>query len=189
MPPKQRYTKEQILAAATEIVRAAGMPALTARALGNKLNCSVAPIFSVFESMENLAAEVVKEIKSIYAEYIKEGLTHKFPFKGAGLKHIEFARREPNFYRILFMSENCKNMDDFMLLDDNNGLIVDALKSFWGLDEATARSLHKDIAIYTYGIAVMCATNSCLFSDEEISERLTFAFTAMLNKVKEKSND
>ncbi len=189
MPPRQRYTKEQVLAAATEIVRTAGMPALTARALGNKLNCSVAPIFSAFESMETLVAEVVKEIKRIYAEYIKEGLTQKLPFKGVGLKHIEFARREPNFYRILFMSENCKNMDDFMLLDDNNYLILSALESFWGLDEATARSLHKDIAIYTYGIAVMCATNSCLFSDEEISDRLTFAFMAMLKKVKENDND
>lgn len=189
MPPKQKYTREQIIAAATEVVRAAGMPALTARALSNKLNCSVAPIFSLFENMEEVQAEVVKEIKRIYAKYIKEGLTQDLPFKGAGLKHIEFARREPNFYRILFMSENCKNMDDFMLLDDNNDLIVGALESFWGLDEATARALHKDIAIYTYGIAVMCATDSCLFSDEEISNRLTFAFTAMLQKVKGSGND
>lgn len=189
MPPKQRYTREQILSAATEVVRAAGMPALTARALSNKLHCSVAPIFSVFDSMENLANEVIKQIKSIYAEYIKEGLTQPLPFKGAGLKFIEFAKNEPNFFRVLFMSENDKGLDDFMLLDENNGLIEGALESYWGLDEATARKLHKDVMIYTYGIAAMCATNSCLFTDEEISERLTFAFMAMLKKVKESKND
>ncbi len=43
--------------------------------------------------------------------------------------------------------------------------------------------------IYTHGIAVLCATDSCCFTDEEISERLTFAFKAMLKSFKEKDND
>lgn len=189
MPPKQKYTKEQILSAASQLVREAGMPALTARALSNRLDCSVAPIFSAFGSMENLCAEVIKVIKNVYADYIKEGLTQQLPFKGAGLKFIEFAKREPNFFRVLFMSENCKSMDDFMLLDENNALIVGALESYWGLDKPTASSLHKDITIYTYGIAAMCATNSCVFTDEEISNRLTFAFMSMLKRVKENKND
>lgn len=185
MPPKVKFSGERIVAAATEVVRAAGMPALTARALSEKLNCSVAPIFSVFENMEEVRGEVVKQAKQIYDGYIAEGLKQQpFPFKGAGLKYIEFARYEPNLFRVLFMSENRGGMDNFVLLDDNNSKIIGALMSSWGLDEKTARELHKDINIYTHGIAALCVTNSCAFSDEEISERLTFAFTAMLKEIK-----
>ena len=189
MPPKVKFTREKIVAAATEVVRAAGMPALTARALGNKLNCSVAPIFSEFENMDDLRCEVVKQAKAIYDGYINEGLKHKFPFKGAGLKYIEFAKNEPNLFKILFMSDYRVGLDNFMLLDENNARIVGALKSSWAIDDDAAKALHKDIMIYTHGIAVLCATNSCAFTDEEISERLTFAFTSMLKQITGVKND
>lgn len=190
MPPKVRFSRERIVAAATEVVRAAGMPALTARALSEQLNSSVAPIFSVFENMEEVRGEVVKQAKLMYDGYIAEGLKQQpFPFKGAGLKYIEFARKEPNLFRVLYMSESRGGMDNFVLLDDNNSKIIGALMSTWSLDEDTARKLHKDINIYTHGIAALCVTNSCAFTDEEISERLTFAFMSMLKQIKGAAND
>lgn len=185
MPPKVKFSRERIVSAATEVVRAAGMPALTARALGVQLNCSVAPIFSVFANMDELRIEVIKRAKEMYDEYILDGLKQPLPFKGAGMKYIEFARREPNLFRVLFMSDYRVGLDNYMLLDENNAKIVGALKDTWGVDQATATALHQDIMIYTHGIAVMCATNTCEFTEEEISERLTFAFMAMLKKVKE----
>ncbi len=189
MPPKAKFSKQQIVSAATDLVRAAGMPALTARALGDKLNCSVAPIFSEFENMDKLREEVVLQAKIIYDGYIEEGLKYRLPFKGAGLKYIEFAVKETNLFRLLFMSEYSVGLDGFMLLDDNNAKIVEALEKSWGLDSETARGLHKDIMIYTHGIAVLCATGSCFFGEEEISDRLTFAFKSMLRQIKETRND
>lgn len=189
MPPKVKFSREKIVAAATDVVRAAGMPALTARALSEQLNCSVAPIFFVFENMEEVRGEVVKRAKQIYEEYISEGLMQPLPFKGAGLKYIEFAKNEPNLFKVLFMSEYRVGLDNYMLLDENNAKIVGALMSSWSLGEITAKAMHKHIMIYTHGIAVLCATNSCSFTDEEISERLTFAFTAMLKEIKERAND
>lgn len=186
MPPKVKYTRELIVNAATELVKEAGASALTARALGERLNCSVAPIFSVFKNMEDVQSEVVKAAKKIYDGYIEEGLKQVLPFKGAGLKYIEFARREPNLFRLLFMSQYPVGLDGFMLLDENNDRILNALITSWGVDGEIARQLHEDIMIYTHGIAVLCVTNSCSFSDEEISRRLTAAFTAMLKEVKSK---
>ena len=129
MPPKVKFSRDKIIAAATEVVRAAGMPALTARALSEQLQSSVAPIFSVFENMEEVRGEVVKQAKLMYDGYIEEGLKQPLPFKGAGLKYIEFARKEPNLFRVLYMSENRGGMDSFVLLDENNSKIIDALMS------------------------------------------------------------
>ena len=37
MPPKMRFTRDEVIAAALEIVREGGMPALTARSLASAL--------------------------------------------------------------------------------------------------------------------------------------------------------
>ena len=184
MPPKVRFSRDKIVAAATEVVRAAGMPALTARALSEKLNSSVAPVFSEFSNMEEVRGAVVAQAKKIYESYIAEGLKNPLPFKGAGLKYIEFAKTEPNLFKVLFMSDYRVGLDNYMLMDENNAKIINALVRSWSLDIQTARELHKNIMLFTHGITVLCATNSCAFTDGEISERLTFAFTAMLKQVK-----
>lgn len=184
MPPKVKFSRDQIVDAATQIVREVGMSALTARAIAERLNCSVAPVFSVFENMDELRAVVFKQAKEMYEMYIEEGLKQALPFKGAGLKYIEFAQKEPYLFRLLFMSDYHVDISNFLLLDDNNAKILNALMTSWGLDEKTARALHEDIMIYTHGIAVLCVTGSCSFSEEETSRRLTSAFTAMLKEIK-----
>ena len=60
MPPKARFSKEEIVNVALDIVRNDGFHALTARALGAKLNSSARPIFTVFQSMEEVQ-EAVKQ--------------------------------------------------------------------------------------------------------------------------------
>ena len=58
MPPKPRVTREEIVAAALDIVSRKGIEALTARELGEALGSSARPIFTVFRSMEELQQEV-----------------------------------------------------------------------------------------------------------------------------------
>ena len=58
MPPKAKFSKEEIVASAVEIVRTHGSDALTARALGQALGSSPRPIFTVFQSMEEVRREV-----------------------------------------------------------------------------------------------------------------------------------
>ena len=52
MPPKAKFTKQQIVDAALEIFRDEGMEKLTSRNLGKKLGSSACPIFTVFSGME-----------------------------------------------------------------------------------------------------------------------------------------
>ena len=58
MPPKPKFTKEDIIAAALELVSQRGMDALTSRDLGAKLGSSARPIFTVFENMEQVQQQV-----------------------------------------------------------------------------------------------------------------------------------
>lgn len=187
MPPKVKYTKEQIVKAALEVVRRDGEGALTARGVAAYLGCSVAPIFSFFENMDELKSAVVAKAKRVYDLYIAEGLKESLPFKGAGMQYIKFAKEQPNLFRLLFMSEyNEQNIDSYMRLDGNNKEIISALCDSWHIDSATAKELHNNIFFFTHGIAVLCATHSCVLTEEEISQRLTAAFTALLREAKAK---
>ena len=46
MPPKPKFTKEDIVEAAFNIVREQGWEALTQRSIAQKLNASIGPIYS-----------------------------------------------------------------------------------------------------------------------------------------------
>ena len=54
MPPKPKFTKEEVAAAALELVKECGVSALTARELGKRLGTSASPIFTVFKSMDEV---------------------------------------------------------------------------------------------------------------------------------------
>ena len=54
MPPKVKITKEDIIKTAIELVRREGTGALNARAIAAALSCSTQPIFSNFETMDEL---------------------------------------------------------------------------------------------------------------------------------------
>ena len=59
MPPKVKVTKEEIIAAALEILRQKGMEAVNARAVAAALGCSTQPIFSNYSSMGALQHDVL----------------------------------------------------------------------------------------------------------------------------------
>ena len=65
MPPKARYTKEQIVDAAYELVRRNGKGYLSARSLAAELGTSTAPIFTAFSSIEELQYAVTERAKAL----------------------------------------------------------------------------------------------------------------------------
>lgn len=105
MPPKAKFTKEEIIEAALAITRQDGLEAVTARELGSRLNSSARPVFTVFQNMEEVIEEVKNAARERYKEYIYEGLQEEPAFKGVGRAYIRFAVEEKRLFRLLFMSE------------------------------------------------------------------------------------
>ena len=54
MPPKPKFTKEEIVQTALEVVSQKGAEALTAQELANALGSSARPIFTVFRTMQEV---------------------------------------------------------------------------------------------------------------------------------------
>lgn len=190
MPPKAKFTKDEIIEAALSIVRTDGFEALTARALGTKLGSSARPIFTVFQNMDEVQQEVVVAAKQLYTEYITNALcqTEIPAFKGVGMQYICFAINESKLFQMLFMSERAQKptvMNVLPVIDDNYSQILSSIQTCYSLNQLDSEWLYRHLWIYSHGIATLCATNMCSFTAQEIDNMLTEVFIAMLKEIKE----
>ena len=187
MPPKAKFTKEEILSAALDIVRSKGIDALTARLLADALNSSPRPIFTVFAGMDEIVREVILKAKSLYAEYVRRGLTCVPQFKGVGVQYILFAIEEPKLFQLLFMNERgsvpplCEVLQ---LIEDSFEEILASITNAYGFDRDTTLRLYYHMWIYSHGIATLCATKMCSFTADDISRMLTEVCASLIKKIK-----
>ena len=185
MPPKVKITREEIIAAALEIVRCQGFDALNARSIASALGCSTQPIFSNFDSMEELELAVVEaavQLSKLYVE--KEQASSEFPpYKASGRGYIRFAKEEPLLFQMLYMrnrSEYIVSGEDAMmnsmysLVHQNTGLNMDRAQLF-----------HIEMWAFTHGIASMLATGFQQLSDELISQMMSDAYHGLLKQFME----
>ncbi len=192
MPPKAKFTKEEIIEAAFHIVRTDGLEALTSRALGNRLGSSARPIFTVFQNMDEVQQAVIDAAKALYKEYVERGLTWEHPFKGVGTQYILFSIQEPKLFQLLFMTEQ-PQIPDFSgilpLIEESYGEILLSIQNDYGISERLAERLYRHLWIYTHGIATLCATKMCRFTGDEISAMITEVFSSILKNIKEEKNN
>lgn len=192
MPPKAKFSREEIIDAAIHIVREDGFDALTSRALGTKLGSSARPIFTVFQNMEEVQQEVIITAKQKYREYIFKGLSQDLAFKGVGMEYILFSINEPKLFQLLFMTEQSQIPDltgVLPLIDDSYEQILRSIQSGYEIDKSSAEILYRHLWIYTHGIATLCATNMCRFTDEEVSSMIRQVCISILKSIKAGSID
>jgi len=183
MPPKPKFTKEEIVAAALELVSEKGIEALTARELGVRLGSSARPIFTVFNSMEEVQEEVRAAALKQFESYAEKAMHYTPVFKQVGMQMILFAMEEPKLYQLVYMSENAGATDFEGIVDrlgDVAQLCVNVIQRDYGLSQNDAKALFEHVWIYTFGIGALCATGMCRFSQDEIIQMLGQDFMAML---------
>ncbi len=179
MPPKFRYTREEMIAAALELVRQGGKDALTARALGAKLGCSAKPIFGLFRNMEELEGEVIAAADAYYQKYLVQKMQEGQypPYKASGMAYIRFSKEERELFRLLFMRDRSgeiigENLEEIRPL-------LDLIRKNTGLSEREAYLFHLEMWIYVHGIATMLATSYLEWDAEFISNTLTDSYQGL----------
>lgn len=192
MPPKPRFTREEIIAAALDIVSREGAEALTARDLGEALGSSARPIFTVFKNMEEVSAEVRNAAMCRFEDHVRQSQPEMPLFKQIGMGMVQFGMQEPKLYQLLFMQEHQKAArfaDIFGELGGTAPMCIEALCRDHGVDWAEAEELFENMWIYTFGVGTLCAMRACSFSNERLSEMLTAQFQAQMLRLKAGAQD
>ncbi len=191
MPPKAKFTREEIISAAFEMVKSDGFEVLTARSLGASLGSSARPIFTVFKSMEEVQAEVIQKAKRLYESYEDEDMSGTNAFKGSGTGYIRFASDEPKLFQLLFMKEKSEVPSPEMVLeqiDDYSEKILETVQKQYGLSREAAARVYLHLWLYSHGIAVAIATKICTFTKEQIDMMLLEVGAGIIRKIKQEES-
>lgn len=183
MAPRNKFTKDEMIAAAVRVVRKNGIGSLTAQALAKELNISTQPVFTCFGTIGNLKSEVRTEAERIFDSYIEEGLKEKIPFLGYGMKYFKFAKEEPQLYRMLFLESNENNA--LFGMKHAQDILRPTLMKIYNINENEADRYFRDMWIASHGLATLLVTGSCPYSDTELQKIMTGFSVSILKSIKE----
>ena len=188
MPAKKKITREAIIKAAFEILRKNGAEAVNARSIADRLNCSTQPIYHDFTGMYELKAELINA-----AEQRLDAEVHAYmerseytPYMAYGMGFVFLAKKEKQLFRYLFLSGHGDDRKPYE--PSNLPDIIYTLCSEYGFTDETARAFHKDMTIYSYGLALGMNAGILDMTEGEIAERFHVEFTALMKVYGESDN-
>ena len=103
MPPKPKFTREEIAIATKNFIKEKGLEALTARALAEALGSSVRPIFTIFESMEDVKMAAREVAIQEFEEFASDFTDYKPAFKRVGMLTVTHFRILPMIWAALLL--------------------------------------------------------------------------------------
>ena len=176
MPPKPKYTKEEIVAAAFELTREKGIDAVVAREVGKRLNTSSSPIFTIWSSMDELKEDVRRLAIQKYREYMADIFDYFPSFKEFGMRCVGFAVEEPNLFRLLFLTKREEHSPYVRFKQEFESIfipLVEEIMSQFGLSKSDAEDILSQMIIFANGIAAYVLTDENSFSKETVSRDLS----------------
>ena len=182
MPPKPKFSREDIVDAALAVISEKDADALTAREVARQLGCSTRPIFTAFKDMDELKNEVRLLAAKNVAQSSFESMLQSHSFLDAEIRAIRFAMEYPNLYKLVFLTGNGpKDTIDELLVDTAvpTSRYAEFFQQEYGLDAVEAELLFSHAWIFTLGLGALCATKRYTFTQDELRRMLSANFWAM----------
>lgn len=162
MPPKKKFSKEQVVDAAFEIARLEGIDNITIRKVADQLGSSIAPIYVEFDTVDELLQEVIKKTFAISKRLLEEQNTGN-PFLDIGVASLRFAKEYPVLFKNLIDKNNYRNgYDEFIDRDLVNQMKNDP--ELEGFSNEELLDILLKMRIFQTGLSVMVA-NGLLHED------------------------
>lgn len=180
MPRSASLTKEIIVEKGLDIVRKGGTNALTARALSKELGCSLSPIFTVFDNMEDIHEAVKKAAVTTFVDYAKDALNYVPAFKEYGLRVVRFANEDPELFKIAFLTPDSAENE----LNEIVAACIAAMERTYQITHEDGIKLFYGVWTFSCGLALLTSSGAVKYSEEEISLKLTEQFVSVLLYIK-----
>ena len=171
MPPKARFTRDKIEAAAFALAKEKGIQAVAAREVAKSMGMTVTPIFTYFSGMEELKACVLERARQEFADSLRGSLDYTPSFKEFVLRWMRYARKNPNLFRMLMRSEDGPSslLEILDYFSDILEPITNELGRTFRLSDADAASLMRHMVVYTNGLTGFLLQGDDTFTEEQLS--------------------
>ena len=178
MSRKATITQEEIVNAAFKITRKEGFDQITSRRLAGAAGCSTQPIFRIYDNMDELKKDVIAKAIAYFEDFLRiSSSAHDTPFVDLGLTYISFAQKEPHLFKLLFVSENTKeikSMYDIVNGQDEN--IVKEVARAAAQGAPSAEQLFMKMWIFIHGAGCMAVTGDYDLDEEDSVAMLVSAY-------------
>lgn len=186
MPPKFKFTKDQIVESALNIVRKGGWEALTTRFLAEELGSSARPIYSFFRSMVELEEEISKKGVDLLYKYMIQKRTGD-PWHDHGIGYVMFAQDEKCLFRGLNDEKHIKYYKEYGELIWNT--LTNSLSDyqpFQGLSEEQIYQIQLTRWLLAHGLAFQVSNPPPgVWDDEKIVFTMQQGSSAILEGLKQ----
>ena len=164
MPPRPKFTREEITQAAYDIASEKGLEAVQAREVGKALGSTARPIFTVFTGMDELKEEVRALAQRRCREYLSGAFSFHPAFKEFGMRCIRYAVEKPHLYTMVFSDAGgpAAIKEIFGTLTEQ---VIDSAVDAFSLSRDRAETLMDQMIVFSNGI---CAFS--LHGGEQLSE-------------------
>ena len=183
MPPKPKFTREEIAAVAFQMIKEGGVSSLTARDLGSRMGTSARPIFTLFKNM----GEVKQAARALAVQEFMDGIRdyrdYSPSFKRIGMMIVSYGIHEPELFKLLFLQEHPTGASFEQSLLDMDGMdetCIQLIIQDYGLSRENAELLFQQMWTNTFGLGTMCAMGVCDLSEAEIGRRLGIMFASLM---------
>lgn len=177
-----KITKDMILDTAFELARKNGIDSVSNREIAKKLNSSIRPIYYQFKNAEELKQQLYKKIEKYFYKFLFDNMNDDMPkYKQIGIKYIEFAKKENNLFKLLFMSDSNYFMTSFIDRDEEDyNELAKFIRLSTNLSDEEIESFHVLMWIFSHGIASLTACGTIKFTDSQIRDLLSYEFQALM---------
>lgn len=156
MPPKNKFTMDQIIDAAFGIAKTEGIDSITIRKVADQLGSSIAPIYVNFKDVEELKRTVVKKIVQMSQQMIIEENSGN-QFRDIGIASLRMAKEYPVLVRDFVLKPN----EYFQGYDEEMGSdLVELMKKDADLEGFTDEELMMilfKMRAFQMGLTIMIA--------------------------------
>lgn len=186
MPPKQRFSPQDVIEAAFQVVRKQGWQGFSARTIATELNASTRPIYDCFNSMENIEAEVVKKILAYFVEFLSQERTGD-KWLDQALGYVLFAAEEKHLFRCINDEKHTPFQKQFAR--HHWVKLGEALSDDKRFKDISAESQHKIRAarwIMIHGLSYLISNgwfNTPVTEDAVLSKEFGYSLKSFLKKV------
>lgn len=185
MPPRAKFSREEIVEAALQLTREGGPGAVTARDIAARLNMSTRPIFTYFKTMDELKDAAREAAESRYRERIESGLRAENPLLGVGIEYLRFACDEPQLYRLLFLTrpEN-ENAGAMAAMRRTQAQVRESLMKTYQIQADEADWYFRNMWLAAHSLATLAVTVGPVYDMDEMTTILAEFSLSLLKAIR-----
>lgn len=178
MGTRKKVSREMLIEAGLNVLRKKGFEAVSARNVAKEAGCSTQPVYQYFGNMDKLKAALKEAASQLYIDSVQSYLDsgEYFPYASYGMGYVKFAEVEKRLFRYLYLEDGKRGREvDELTIPQ----ILDLLHKRFGWEENTCRLFHKEMTVFSIGLAVMVNTGYAKMTEKELAEAFKIEFRAL----------